>query len=510
MNDDMQDLMEEIEKTMVRLRRGDVVTGEIINVTDSEITVNLGYKSDGIIPKEELSNDMTVNPSDIAKEGEKIEVYVLSLDDGEGNVLLSKKRVEIVKGWNELEKIKEEESPVEANVVEAVKGGVIAIVHGIRCFIPASHISDRYVDDLTVFEGRSLNTKIIEIDRRKNKVILSRKVVLEEENRIKREELFSRLEKGLRIEGEIKRITNFGAFVDIGGVDGLIHISELSWGRVKHPTEVVNVGDMVEVEVLSFDEDKGRVSLGLKQTRPHPWETAEQKYPVGSVVEGKVVRLVDFGAFVELELGLDGLVHISQISREHISKPSDELHIGQKVKVKILDIKPEDRRISLSISEVDTDEEIIYAEEIIDTEETVDTEEVDDIEETVGTEEVVDIVETVDAEETIGAEEIIDTEETIDVEGPADTEGTIDTEEIDDTEETADTEEVIDMGEVEDTEETTDVEEAVDTEETVDAEETADTEETADVEEAVDTKEVDDTEEAVDTEETIDIDEEEA
>ncbi|MCK9267806.1 MAG: S1 RNA-binding domain-containing protein, partial [Alkaliphilus sp.] len=212
MNDDMQDLMEEIEKTMVRLRRGDVVTGEIINVTDSEITVNLGYKSDGIIPKEELSNDMTVNPSDIAKEGEKIEVYVLSLDDGEGNVLLSKKRVEIVKGWNELEKIKEEESPVEANVVEAVKGGVIAIVHGIRCFIPASHISDRYVDDLTVFEGRSLNTKIIEIDRRKNKVILSRKVVLEEENRIKREELFSRLEKGLRIEGEIKRITNFGAF----------------------------------------------------------------------------------------------------------------------------------------------------------------------------------------------------------------------------------------------------------------------------------------------------------
>ncbi|NMA03140.1 MAG: S1 RNA-binding domain-containing protein, partial [Clostridiales bacterium] len=195
----------------------------------------------------------------------------------------------------------------------------------------------------------------IEIDRRKNKVILSRRVVLEEENRLKREELFSRLEKGIRIQGEVKRITNFGAFVDIGGVDGLIHISELSWGRVKHPTEVVNVGDIVEVQVLNFDKDRGRVSLGLKQTRPHPWETAEQKYPVGSIIEGKVVRLVDFGAFVQLELGLDGLVHISQISEEHISKPSDKLYVGQEVKVKVLDIKPEDRRISLSISAVDID-----------------------------------------------------------------------------------------------------------------------------------------------------------
>ncbi len=350
MNDDMQDLMEEIEKTMVRLRRGEIVTGEVISVTDDEITVNLGYKSDGIIPKEEISNDVTVNPLDIAKEGDEIEVYVLSLDDGEGNVLLSKKRVDIVKGWNYLEKIKEEGSLVETNVVEAVKGGAIAIIHGIRCFIPASHLSDRYVDDLRVFEGQSFDTKIIEIDRQKNKVILSRKVVLEEENKLKREELFSKLEKGSRIKGEVRHITNFGAFVDIGGVDGLIHISELSWGRIKHPTEVVNVGDAVEVEVLNFDKDKGRISLGLKQTQPHPWETAEQKYPVGNIVEGKVVRLVDFGAFVELELGLDGLVHISQISEEHVSKPSDKLHIGQKVKVKVLDIKPEDRRISLSIA----------------------------------------------------------------------------------------------------------------------------------------------------------------
>ncbi|MDI9475899.1 MAG: 30S ribosomal protein S1 [Natronincolaceae bacterium] len=366
MNGDMQDLMEEIEKTMVRLRRGEIVTGEVINVTDDEITVNLGYKSDGIIPKEEISNDTTVNPLDIAKGGDEIEVYVLSLDDGEGNVLLSKKRVDTVKGWNYLEEVKEEGSLIEANVVEVVKGGVIAVIRGIRCFIPASHLSDHYVDDLKIFEGQSLNVKIIEIDRRKNKVILSRRVVLEEENKLKREELFSKLEKGSRIKGEVKRITNFGAFVDIGGVDGLIHISELSWGRVKHPTEVVNIGDIVEVEVLNFDKEKGRVSLGLKQTQPHPWETAEQKYPIGSIVEGKVVRLVDFGAFVQLELGLDGLVHISQISKEHVLKPSDKLHIGQIVNVKVLDIKPKDRRISLSISAVDIDEEDVQEQHIDD------------------------------------------------------------------------------------------------------------------------------------------------
>lgn len=372
MTNDMENLMEEIEKSMVRLRRGDVVTGKVISVTDNEITVNLGYKSDGVVPKEEISNDMATNPSDIAEEGDEIKVYVLSLDDGEGNVLLSKKRVDIVKGWDDLEKIKETEALVETKVTEAVKGGVIALARGIRCFIPASHLSDHYIDDLKTFEGQSFNTKIIEIDRQKNRVILSRKVVLEEENKRKKEELFSRLEKGMRIEGEVKRITDFGAFVDLGGVDGLIHISELAWGRVEHPTEVVNVDDLVEVEVLDFDKENERISLGLKQTQPHPWETAGEKYAVGSIVEGKVVRLVDFGAFVELELGLDGLVHISQISDKHVNKPSDELHVGQIVKVKVLDVKQEDKRISLSISAAneaaEEDEEVVEGdqEEYID------------------------------------------------------------------------------------------------------------------------------------------------
>lgn len=363
MNEDMQNLMEEIEKSMVRLRRGEIVTGEVIGVTDNEIIVNLGYKADGIIPKEEMSNDIIINPSDFAKEGDEIEVYVLNLDDGEGNVLLSKKRVDAEKGWEDLEEIQDAGSLVETKVIEAVRGGVVTVTRGIRSFIPASQLSGRYVEDLKDFEGLSFNTKIIEIDRRKNKVILSRKVVLEEENKDKRDELFSKLEKGGRISGEVKRLTNFGAFVDIGGVDGLIHISELSWGRIKHPSEVVNIGDIVESEVLDFDKDKGRVSLGLKQTQEEPWLKAEEKYPIGSVVEGKVVRLVDFGAFVELELGLDGLVHISQISEEHVSKPSDKLEIGQIIKVKVLDLKVEDKRISLSIKAVDEEAEVENKEE---------------------------------------------------------------------------------------------------------------------------------------------------
>ncbi len=353
----MQNLMEEIEKSMVRLRRGEIVSGKVINVTNNEIFVNVGYKSDGIIPKDEISNDITVQPSELVKEGDEIKVYVLSLDDGDGNVLLSKKRVDLTKGWDDLEKIKEAESLVETKVIEAVKGGVVAIARGVRCFIPASQLSDRFVDNLKSFEGKSFTTKVMEIDRKRNKAVLSRKVVLAEENKHKKVELFSKLDKGMQISGEVKRITDFGAFVDIGGIDGLVHISDLSWGRVKHPSEVVTIGDVVKVVVLDFDKDKGKVSLGLKQTQKQPWDDVELKYPIGSIVEGKVVRLVDFGAFVELEVGLDGLVHISQISEKHIAKPSEELHIGQKVKVKVLDVKPEEKRISLSITAADEKEE---------------------------------------------------------------------------------------------------------------------------------------------------------
>ena len=349
----MMDMMEEIENSFKVPRRGDILKGKVIHVTDDEIMVNLGYKSDGIIPKEEISNDPSTKPGEIVQEGDEIEVYVLKTDDGEGNILLSKKKIDIEKDWSLLEKIftSSEQETVTVKTIEAVKGGVTAMYNEIKGFIPASQLSDSYVEDLGEFVGQLLEVKVIDFNRAKRRVIFSRRAVLEEEKEKKKQLLWESMEKGKRFDGEVKRITDFGAFVDIGGVDGLIHISDLSWGRVKHPTEVVEVGSKVQTVVLDFDRERNRISLGLKQTMPEPWETVEDKYHVGEIKEGKVVNLVDFGAFVELEPGVDGLVHISQIANRHIAKASEELSIGQTVKVKILDVDQEARRISLSIKE---------------------------------------------------------------------------------------------------------------------------------------------------------------
>ncbi len=365
MNNDMMNFMEEIEKSMVRLRTGDVVAGKVINVTDNEIMVNVGYKSDGIIPKEEISNDITVNPKSIVSIGDEIKVYVIKVDDGDGNVLLSKKRVDVQKGWDDLEKIMESEALLETKIIEAVRGGVVSISRGIRCFIPASQLSDSYVENLQSFVGKSFNTKIIEIDRRKNKVVLSRKPVIETEKHEKRKEVLSTLKTGQLVKGTVRNITNFGAFVDLGGVDGLIHISDLSWNRVKHPSEILKLGDSVEAIVLDFDAATGKISLGLKQTVPQPWDIVNEKYNIGDVIEGKVVRLVDFGAFLEVEAGVDGLVHISEISDKFISKPSQALEIGQVVQAKILDINIEQKRMSLSIAALTRAEEEAEEKEFI-------------------------------------------------------------------------------------------------------------------------------------------------
>jgi ribosomal protein S1/(E)-4-hydroxy-3-methyl-but-2-enyl pyrophosphate reductase len=350
---EMMNMMEEIENSFTVPRKGNILKGKVIHVTDDEIMVNVGGKSDGIIPKEEISNDPLVNPKEIVQEGDEIEVYVLKTDDGEGNILLSKKKIDAEKDWNYLEKISDTSANeiIEVKVIEVVKGGVIAMYKDIKGFIPASQLSDTYVEDLRKFVEQLLEVKVINFNKSKRKVIFSRRAILEEEKEKKRQLLWETIEKGKLVEGEVKRITDFGAFVDIGGVDGLIHISDLSWGRVKHPTEVVNVDDKVEVIILDFDKERNRISLGLKQTTPEPWESVEEKYHVGEIIDGKVVNLVDFGAFVELEPGVDGLVHISQIANRHIAKPSEELEIGQTVEVKILDVDKEARRISLSIKE---------------------------------------------------------------------------------------------------------------------------------------------------------------
>ncbi|WIV10949.1 bifunctional 4-hydroxy-3-methylbut-2-enyl diphosphate reductase/30S ribosomal protein S1 [Proteiniborus sp. MB09-C3] len=348
---DMNELMKAIEDTMVKVHRGETVKGKVISVRNDEVMVNIGYKSDGIIKRDELTNDPDITPSDILSAGDEIEVLILRLDDGDGNVILSKKRVDTVKSWDEIEEIFNNKSIVNAKVIEIVNGGVIALVKGLRGFIPISQIANRFVNDLQVYMGKSFDVRVIDFDRNKKRIVLSRKSVELEEAESKKNKLWKNIEKGQIIEGEVKRITDFGVFVDIGGVDGLIHISDLSWSHVKHPKEVVKEGDIVKVLILDADKQKNRISLGLKQASPHPWENIDEKYNIEDIVDGKVVRLVDFGAFVMLEQGIEGLVHISQISDKHIAKPSEELRVGENVRVKILDINKEEKKISLSIKE---------------------------------------------------------------------------------------------------------------------------------------------------------------
>lgn len=348
-----QDLKEKYEETFVTLKPGEIITGTVVQVNENEVMVNVGYKSDGIIPLHELSAESFASPEEIVKNGDKIDVYVLKIEDKEGNLILSKKRADIKKAWDEIENIYQNKDEIEAEVTEQVKGGLLANVKGLRGFIPASHVALHYVPDLGEYIGKKLKFKIIEVDKKKNRIILSHKIVMEEEQERKRKETWESIEEGQIIKGKVQRLTDFGAFVDVGGVDGLIHISELSWGRVNHPSEVVKEGDEIEVKVLGVDRERGRISLGLKQILPDPWENIEEKYKIGTIITGKVVKLVNFGAFVEVEPGVEGLVHISQISREHIAKPEDVLAVGQEIKAKILDITPEEHKMSLSIREAE-------------------------------------------------------------------------------------------------------------------------------------------------------------
>ncbi len=345
------EMMEAIESSFTRIHRGDVVKGKVIFITENEVMVNINYKSDGIITRDELSNDPDVKPKDLFNQGDEIDVYVVKLDDGEGNVVLSTKRVEDFKNWDIIENFYNEKERVECKVLNVVKGGLSVLVNGINGFMPASQISLNYVSDLNPYKGKTLIAKIIDFDKSKRRVILSRKEVEREELNNKRKELWASLEVDQVREGTVQRLTDFGAFVDLGGVDGLIHISDLSWNRIKHPSEVVTEGQIVNVKVLSFDKEKNRISLGLKQTIEEPWVAFSNNVNIGDIVEGTVVNLLDFGAFVRLKEGVDGLLHVSQISKEHVNKPSDVLNIGDKIKVKVIDINGEDKKISLSLKE---------------------------------------------------------------------------------------------------------------------------------------------------------------
>ena len=352
-----------LEESLVTLHTGDVVKGTVIQVVNEEVSVNLGFKSDGIIARGEFSSDPTVVPSKTVQPGDEIEVFVVRVNDGDGNVMLSRKRIEAQKGIEEIEAAYNEKAVVTGTVTSVVKGGLIAVVNGVNVFIPSSQVSNRFIEDLSVFNGQELEFNIIEVDRVKRRFIGGRKALVEQEIAAKRTALFETIQAGSRVNGTVSRLTDFGAFVDLGGVDGLIHISEMSWGRISNPKEVLKEGQEVEVFVLDVDKEKGKISLSLKDADKNPWKLAAEKYAVGSIVEGKVVRMVPFGAFVELEPGVDGLIHISQIANKHVVKPEDELKVGEVINVKVLEVNPEQKKISLSKRQADAPVEEAPAEE---------------------------------------------------------------------------------------------------------------------------------------------------
>lgn len=313
---DLNDIdMENWADHMTKLHRGAVVTGTVVKLTHDEVYVDLGWKSEGIISLQELSVAPVSNPSEVVSVGDEIRVVVLKVENQEGNPVLSKRRAAEEEASERLEQLAESKEELQAKVTEVVKGGLLVDV-GMRGFVPASQIQLGYVEDLKQFLGQTLRLRVIEFDPAKHKVVLSQKVILAEEQVSKRAELFETLQEGDTVTGVVRRLADFGAFVDIGGVDGLLHVSEMAYSRVKHPSEIVNVGDEVEVQVLKLDKEHSKVSLGLKQLKPSPWDAVAQKYALGSLVTGKVVRLAPFGAFVQLEDGVDALVHISQLSEK--------------------------------------------------------------------------------------------------------------------------------------------------------------------------------------------------
>ena len=349
--------MADVEATLVKIKPGQTVTGTVVQITDDEICVNIGYKSDGLIKRTDLTSD------DIEL-GQEIEVEVVKVNDGEGNVVLSQRNIVNRKSWDALMAKFDAGEYVEGVGKEAVKGGLIADVDGIRTFVPASQLSQRYVEKISEFVGKPIKLKIIEVDKQKKRIVASRKAFLQEESASKKKEAWDKLNEGEVVSGIVRRLTDFGAFVDVGGVDGLIHVTDLSWGRIKHPSEVVAPNQEVQVKILSLDRERERIQLGYKQLQPKPWDVAEEKYAIGSVVEGKVVRITTFGAFVELEPGLDGLVHISQCALTRVQKVEDAVKVGQEVRVKVLKVEPAEKRISLSIREVLEDEAFNYSQDI--------------------------------------------------------------------------------------------------------------------------------------------------
>ena len=353
-----EDLLAAIDATIKYFNDGDLVEGTVVKVDRDEVLLDIGYKTEGVIPSRELSIKHDVDPDEVVAVGDTVEALVLTKEDKEGRLILSKKRAQYERAWGDIEKIKEEDGVVEGTVIEVVKGGLILDI-GLRGFLPASLVEMRRVRDLAPYIGQKLEAKIIELDKNRNNVVLSRRAWLEQTQSEVRSNFLHKLEKGQVRNGTVSSIVNFGAFVDLGGVDGLVHVSELSWKHIDHPSEVVTVGDEVTVEVLDVDLDRERVSLSLKATQEDPWRVFARTHAIGQIVPGKVTKLVPFGAFVRVEEGIEGLVHISELAERHVDVPDQVVTVGQDAMVKVIDIDLERRRISLSLKQADED----YTEE---------------------------------------------------------------------------------------------------------------------------------------------------
>ena len=353
-----EDFLAAVDATIKYFNDGDIVEGTVVKVDHDEVLLDIGYKTEGVIPSRELSIKHDVNPDEVVEVGDEVDALVLTKEDKEGRLILSKKRAQYERALGAIEELQAKEEPVTGTVIEVVKGGLILDI-GLRGFLPASLVEMRRVRDLEPYIGQELEAKIIELDKQRNNVVLSRRAYLEQTQSEVRSEFLHQLQKGQVRKGVVSSIVNFGAFVDLGGVDGLVHVSELSWKHIDHPSEVVTVGDEVTVEVLDVDLDRERVSLSLKATQEDPWRVFARTHAVGQIVPGKVTKLVPFGAFVRVEEGIEGLVHISELAQRHVEVPDQVVTVGQEVMVKVIDIDLERRRISLSVKQADED----YTEE---------------------------------------------------------------------------------------------------------------------------------------------------
>lgn len=337
------------EKTLNKFSNNERVNGHVIRITDKEVVVDIGFKSEGLIPVEEFGNN-------VPELGDEIEIYVDKIEDRKGQLILSKKKADFLRAWERLKEVHDSDGIIEGYIVKRIKGGMVVDLGGVEGFLPGSQIDVRPVTDFDAYVGKNMELKIVKLNEARKNIVVSRKEILEEALKEKREELLSQIQVDQTLKGRVKNITDFGAFIDLGGIDGLLHITDMSWGRIKHPSEMLSIDDVVEVKVIDYNTEKQRVSLGMKQLEPHPWEDIEQKYPIDSVVKGRVVSITNYGVFVELEKGVEGLIHISEMSwTQHIKHPSEIYQINDEVEARVLAIDSEERKISLGVKQLQPD-----------------------------------------------------------------------------------------------------------------------------------------------------------